>query len=172
MKDMLKSLVVFTVAGLVAFWVYSKNSVEFTLTEDTPIITETSPPCLQMYYLIEKYAEEYDIPKSYAYGIAYCETRYHDPFQWKYNHKQTSCVGAVGPMQIMYTTAQYMWPDKKFTKEDLKSNIEFNVETSMKLLRHLHDKYGDWKLVFGCYNTGRPMVNQYALNVYNYKIPF
>lgn len=171
MKDMIKSLTIFSVAGIVAFWIYIKNPTEFN-PEDAPIITEDSPPCLQMYYLIEKYAEKYRIPRNYAYGIAFCETRYREPFQWSYNHKQTSFAGAVGPMQIMYTTAQMMWPRKKFTKEYLKNNIEFNVETSMKLLRHLHNRYGDWQTVFGCYNTGRPMINQYALNVYSYKPKF
>jgi len=52
----------------------------------------------------------------------------------------------------------------------LKGDIAYNVMTSMKLLRTLYDKYGDWKTVFGAYNTGRPMVNQYALDVYNYKV--
>jgi hypothetical protein len=55
-------------------------------------------------------------------------------------------------------------------KNNLKTDIRFNIETSMKLLKHLHKTYGDWKLVFGAYNTGRPMVNQYAIDVYNYKI--
>lgn len=171
MKEMLKTFVAFSIAGILAFWVYTKDSTEFN-PKDVPIITEDSPPCLQMYYLIEKYSEKYNVPREYAYGIAYSETRYKEPFQWDYNHKQTSCVGAVGPMQIMYTTAQMMWPGKKFTKTFLKDNIEFNVETSMKLLQHLHNRYGDWKKVFGCYNTGRPMINQYALNVYNYKPNF
>ena len=171
MKEMLKTLVLFSLAGIMTFWVYTKDSTELN-PEEVPIITEKSPPCLQMYYLIEKYSEKYNVPREYAYGIAYCETRYKEPFQWEYDHKQISCAGAVGPMQIMYTTAEMMWPGKKFTKSFLKDNIEFNVETSMKLLRHLHDRYGDWKLVFGCYNTGRPMINQYALNVYNYKPNF
>jgi hypothetical protein len=60
MKDMLKSLLVFSVAGLMAFWVYTKNSTEFN-PEEVPIITADSPPCLQMYYLIEKYSEKYNI---------------------------------------------------------------------------------------------------------------
>ena len=32
------------------------------------------------------------------------------------------------------------------------------------------ETYKDWKVAFGAYNTGRPVVNQYALDVYNYKI--
>ena len=49
-------------------------------------------------------------------------------------------------------------------------DIDFNVECSLKLLRQLYDRYGDWKLVFGAYNTGKPIVNEYAINVYNYKL--
>lgn len=127
------------------------------------------PPCVEMHNCIERYAEKYSIPKRYAYGIAWKETRYNGAFHWGYNPGQTSCAGAVGPMQVMYSTAKMMWRGKSFTKEDLKTNVDFNVETSMKLLRHLHDTYGDWKIVFGCYNTGKPIVNQYAVDVYNFK---
>ena len=127
------------------------------------------PPCVEMHNCIERYAEKYNIPKRYAYGIAWKETRYNGAFHWGYNPGQISCAGAVGPMQVMYSTAKMMWRGKSFTKEELKTNVDFNVETSMKLLRHLHDTYGDWKIVFGCSNTGKPMINQYAVDVYNFK---
>lgn len=129
-----------------------------------------SPPCVQVHNCIEKYAEEYKIPIRYAYGVAYQETRYSGPLDWNYDHVQTSSAGAVGPMQIMYQTARMLFPDKNFSKEDLKNDIDFNVHCSMKLLRRLHDKYGNWKLAFGAYNTGRPLVNQYAENVYRFTI--
>ena len=48
-------------------------------------------------------------------------------------------------------------------------DIKYNVYTSMKLLRILFDKNGDWKTVFGEYNTGRPCINGYSHKVYNYK---
>ena len=133
-------------------------------------ITIKSPPCLQMFNSIEKHADKYNIPRDYAYGIAYAETRYEGPFQWKYNHIQTSTAGALGPMQLMYSTAKGLFPAKQFTKNDLMKDIDFNVECSLKLLRQLYDRYGDWKLVFGAYNTGKPIVNEYAINVYNYKL--
>lgn len=133
------------------------------------LITRESPPCLQMYYNIEKYSEKYGIPKNYAYGIAFKETRYVGPFQWSYVHSQESFAGAVGPMQVMPSTAKLMWK-KTVPKKELRDDIRLNVETSMMLLRVLYDKYKDWKIVFGAYNTGRPMVNQYALDVYNYKV--
>jgi len=127
------------------------------------------PPCIAMHNCIEKYSSIYNIPKKYAYGVAWKETSYSGAFHWEYNPGQISYAGAMGPMQIMYPTAQMMWKDVEFTREKLKNDIEFNVETSMKLLRHLHDRYGDWKIVFGCYNTGRPIVNQYSIDVYNFK---
>jgi soluble lytic murein transglycosylase-like protein len=136
-------------------------------------ITSASAPCLQLYYFIEKYAAEYKIPRNYAYGIAHEETGYQGPLHWKYNHAQGSHAGALGPMQIMPATAKMMWPDSTISKTRLRNDIEFNVRTSMKLLRYLHDRYGDWKIVFGCYNTGKKLVNKYALRVYNYKFqPF
>jgi soluble lytic murein transglycosylase-like protein len=122
-----------------------------------------------MYYNIEKYSEKYRIPKNYAYGIAFKETRYVGPFQWSYVHSQESFAGAVGPMQVMPATAKLMWK-KVVPRKELRDDISLNVETSMMLLRVLYDKYKDWKIVFGAYNTGRPMVNQYAIDVYNYKL--
>jgi soluble lytic murein transglycosylase-like protein len=133
-------------------------------------VNENTPPCIQLYYYIDKYAEEYNIPKAYAYGVAHVETGYRGPFHWSYNPAQTSSVGAVGPMQIMPTTAKMMWPKWEIDKEELRTNIEFNAKTSMKLLRYLYDRYGDWKTVFGCYNTGRPCVNEYAERVHSYQL--
>ena len=135
-------------------------------------VTENEPPCLRMYEAIEKFAKMYGIPKRYAYGIASSETGYRGPFHWKYKQSQTSCVGALGPMQIMPGTADMMWPNKDISRTRLKNDIEFNVHTSMKLLRQLHDKYNDWKIVFGCYNTGRPLINDYAIAVYNHQPQF
>ena len=121
----------------------------------------SSPTSLKMYELLEKYSDKYHIPKYIAYNVSYKETRYGGPFHWKYNPAQESPVGAVGPMQVMVATANYI-NDNKTNKHNLRTNIRLNIETSMKLLRRLYDKYGRWDLVCGCYNTGRPMVNDYA----------
>ena len=131
-------------------------------------VSRTDPPCLQMYYYIEKYADSFNIPKRFAYGIASHETGYKGPFHWDYNPAQTSCANAVGPMQVMVSTARWINNDN-VTKDKLRTDIRYNVYTSMKLLRKLYNKRGDWKLVFGEYNTGRPCVNGYANKVYNYQ---
>jgi soluble lytic murein transglycosylase-like protein len=132
-------------------------------------IDRGSPPSLQMYKYIKAYADTFDIPLRYAFGIAYCETRYSGPFHWSYNPKQTSCSGAEGPMQILLSTARYINKDN-VSRETLRTNIEYNVRTGLKYLRRLHNIYHRWDLVFGYYNTGYPQVNGYARNVLNYKM--
>jgi hypothetical protein len=143
-----------------------RKSIELPMDK----INSSAPPCLRMYDAIIKYSNQYAIPKRYAFGIASIETGYRGPFHWKYKHTQTSCVGAIGPMQIMPSTGRLMWKGIDISNTRLMNDIDFNVHTSMKLLRRLYDKYKDWKIVFGCYNTGRPMINNYAINVYNHKI--
>ena len=114
-----------------------------------------------MYENLEKYSDEYEIPKHIAYNIAYLETSYRGPFDWDYNFDRTSVVGALGPMQIMPNTANDVYKTKISTNQ-LKMDVEFNIKTSMILLSQLYKRYGDWGLVCGYYNTGRPMINDYA----------
>ena len=146
-----------------------RNPSPCKLCLDRDTILMTDPPSLQMYFCIEKYAEMYNIPKRFAYGIAYAETRYKGPFDWDYDHAQTSSAGAVGPMQIMPRYADPYVDEDKWTTHDLKTNIEMNVKASMRILRKLHNMHKDWKLVFGAYNTGKPCINSYAETVYEYK---
>ena len=88
------------------------NSTASVATIRNPeVITQASPPCLQMYNYIKAYADTFDIPLRYAFGIANTETSYKGPFHWKYNPAQTSCVGAVGPMQVMVSTARWINKD-------------------------------------------------------------
>jgi soluble lytic murein transglycosylase-like protein len=165
----LKFLAMATIGLVVMVSMTDDKTEEETYTlRDMEPVSSTDPPCIQMYYYIEQYADSFNIPKRYAYGIANAETGYKGPFHWRYNPAQTSCVGAVGPMQIMLATARFINRDG-VSKDKLKSNIQYNVFTSMKLLRRLYNKYGNWKTVFGAYNTGRPCVNGYAVMVYNYK---
>ena len=90
-------------------------------------IDVASPPCLQMYKYIKAYADTFDIPLRFAFGIARVETGYTGPMQWRYQPAQTSCAGAVGPMQVMVATARYINKDD-VTKERLRTDIKYNVE--------------------------------------------
>ena len=126
------------------------------------------PTPLKMYELIDHYSDVYDIPKHIAFNVAYLETKYKGPFDWKYKPNLSSSAGAVGPMQVMPATATYI-QNKKISKDNLKNNVELNIQTSMKLLHKLHKQYSNWKLVCGAYNTGRPIVNSYATFCVNNK---
>ena len=119
------------------------------------------PNSIVMFDFIDKLSTKYCIPKHVAFNIAFLETAYRGPFDWKYNPNRTSPSGAVGPMQIMPSTATFINGKKTSTKK-LKTDIKLNVETSMKLLSYLYEKYGDWGIVCGAYNTGRPIINKYA----------
>jgi soluble lytic murein transglycosylase-like protein len=123
-----------------------------------------SAPSIQMYFYIKKYAALYEIPEAYAFSLAYQETRYQGPMDLDYNHKQTSYAGALGPMQIMPSTARMIY-GKSIPNHKLKNDIKLNVMISMKLLRRLRNTYGNWGVVFGAYNTGRPCINGYAKNI-------
>lgn len=153
------------------FFIYFFDGNENQVVKEDEVnlggVKVNTPPCLRMYDAIHKYSTIYKIPKKYAFGIALKETGYKGPFHWKYNPSQTSYVGAIGPMQIMPSTANMTWKHV-VSKTKLMNDIEFNVQTSMKILNTLYNKYKDWKIVFGCYNTGYPMVNQYAIDVYNH----
>lgn len=154
---------------LVAAWSYGYKNLEESKNYviDPGKIDKTAPPCLQMFYNIEKYAEEYDIPRNYAFGIANAETGYQGPFHWTYDQAKVSSAGAVGPMQIMPRYA-HPYVDGKFTVVELKTDIEMNVKASMRMLRKLYNMHKDWKLAFGAYNTGQPCVNGYAQQVASY----
>lgn len=131
-------------------------------------LKQNSPVSLQMYYLIEKYSNEYGIPKHIAYNVAFLETRYQGPFDWNYNPFQSSSAGAVGPMQVMVRTAEYV-NKTDITRNTLKTNLDLNISTSMKLLNKLYNQYENWAITCGYYNTGYPKVNDYATFCVNNK---
>lgn len=170
MKMMMNKIIVYIVLifGLYSFLYVENVDSTFNTVRNPKHFTEKDPPCIQMYEAIEKYADSFNIPKQYAYGVAYAETRYRGPFHFEYNPNQQSGAGALGPMQVMIGTARGLNKDN-VSKHKLLTDIEYNVMTSMKLLRRLKDMRGRWDLVFGEYNTGRTMVNGYSYKVMNYK---
>lgn len=129
---------------------------------------ETAPKSLKLYYLIEKYSDVYNVPKYVAYNVAFLETGYRGPFNWSYNPHQTSSAGAIGPMQILPSTADWV-NKKKIPKSKLMNDLELNVSTSMKMLSDLYKQYRDWAVVCGFYNTGYPKVNDYGAYCANNK---
>jgi soluble lytic murein transglycosylase-like protein len=58
---------------------------------------------------------------------------------------------------------------KHIDNDELMNNLKTNMEISMKLLNNLYKQYKSWSIACGCYNTGRPIVNEYALFCVNNK---
>jgi len=152
-------LVILTI--MLGFLFYKLERLETSIEKTGFITTNQDVPSIQMYNCLEKYSEEYDIPKHIFYNIAYLETTYQGPFDWNYNHKRTSSVGAVGPMQLMSIVSLDVY-DKKISQSKMKDDIELNIKTSAKFLSKLYDRFGDWGKVCGYYNTGKPIINDYA----------
>lgn len=156
---------VYLISCLITIFVLSGMSDDiYTAADkftDEDCVDPNSPISIQMYEYLEKYSDEYNIPKYVVYNIAYKETTYRGPFDWKYNPHRTSCVGALGPMQIMPSTSD--WINKKeYSNDKIMKDLRLNIETSMKLLRKLYNQYSDWEIVCGWYNTGKPIVNEYG----------
>ena len=169
---MVNSIKIGLVVGAFVATTFAVTESDVETTQEVRIpnsIDQGSPPSLQMYKYIKAYADTFNIPIRYAFGVAYAETRYGGPFHWKYNHAQTSYTGAEGPMQILLSTARWVNKDN-VSREQLRTDIKYNVKTSMKYLNMLHKTYKNWGTVFGYYNTGYPRINEYARNVLNYKL--
>jgi soluble lytic murein transglycosylase-like protein len=141
------------------------------LTRDCLTITNFTrlPESVKMAYYIEKYSIEYKIPRNIAYGVPYYETNYRGATDTTYNPKRTSKHNAYGAMQIKLATANGL-SDTLITKKELLNNTELNVILSFKLLKILHNKYGNWKLAVGAYNTGKPIINKYSKLVCKFDI--
>jgi soluble lytic murein transglycosylase-like protein len=169
---LVNSIKIGLVVGAVAVTTFTVTEQETEPTPEVRIpnsIDQFSPPCLQMYRYIKEYADTFDIPLKYAFGVAKAETGYNGPFHWKYNPYQTSHSGAEGPMQILLSTARYLNKDN-VSRERLRTDLRYNIKTSMGYLRRLYNRYRNWEVVFGYYNTGYPQVNSYAKRVVNHKL--
>jgi soluble lytic murein transglycosylase-like protein len=169
---LVNSIKIGLVVGAVAITTFSVTEPEKNIQQEIRIpdsIDQSSPPSLQMYKYIKEYADTFDIPLKYAFGIAKAETGYNGPFHWEYNPNQTSSAGAEGPMQILLSTARYLNKDN-VPRIKLRTDLKYNIRTSMGYLRRLYNRYKSWPIVFGYYNTGYPRVNDYALRVVNHKL--
>ena len=156
---------------MLGYLFFKLERLETSIEKTGFITTNQDVPSIQMYNCLEKYSEEYEIPKHIFYNIAYLETTYQGPFDWKYNHERISNAGAVGPMQLMPIIAKDIY-NKNISQSKMRKDIELNVKTSAKFLAKLYKRYGDWGKVCGYYNTGKPIINDYAhyaVNNKNYK---
>ena len=122
---------------------------------------------LVIYHSVNKWADYYNVPRKYMFNMLKYETGFTSINNHNYNPYQISNAGALGPAQVMLSTARYIFKNDFITKEKLLYDIDFNIMTSAKLINKLYKLYNNWELVFGAYNTGRPIINKYSKLVIN-----
>ena len=149
-----------------AIWSYEKAKVTHGGTDRSVQSLAKAPTCIRMYDYLKKYSEKYDVPFPIAMGIAWKESRYSGPFQWTYDPSHlVSSANAYGAMQIQVPTANFIWKSKSVTGKRLLNDLEFNVETSMKIMKYLYSISGNWYIALGYYNTGSPVINGYSIEI-------
>lgn len=103
---------------------------------------------------VEKYAEEFDIPKALLYSVIKCESSF-DP-------EAKSRVGARGLMQLMPKTFEEM---ARRQGEEYREELMYDPDTSIRYgsyyLNYLYNIFGDWKLVLAAYNGGMGNVRKW-----------
>ena len=104
---------------------------------------------------VEVYAEAYGVPEGLVYAVIRTES--------SFDSGAVSPVGAVGLMQLMPSTFEWLTDDMLF--EHLESGMLYDPETNIKYgtycLSYLYDRYGDWDLVLAAYNGGLGNVDKW-----------
>lgn len=129
-----------------------------------------APHSIQVYYYTKYYCAVYNVPETVAFNVARLETGYKNPLDFKYRPNLTSYANAYGTYQLILGTAKFMYEGKKsdITPQVLLTDVKLNVRLGIKYLRYLHDIYNNWTIVCGAYNTGRPIINSYAISATKY----
>jgi len=165
MKKFYLIVLLLAVSLITAAWSYENFELEYkTFDQTTPVKLADLPVSFKMHDYLVKYAKQYKVPLDVAFGIAKLETSYGGVFHWNYNPSQTSFAKAYGAMQVQQPTASYVW-GRNITEEELLHDFEFNIETSMKYISMLYDRYSDWAKALGYYHTGQPVINWYAKKI-------
>lgn len=104
--------------------------------------------------LVNKAAKDYNLEPALIYGVIHTESRF--------NHEAGSSVGALGLMQIMPETFDWLLEKRgetgKYTAEDLYTP-SVNIDYGSYLLRYFLDYYGNEKCAVAAYNAGFEVSN-------------
>jgi len=100
--------------------------------------------------VLHRMCKRFNVPYSYVYRLIYKES--------KFIPGLVSSGGARGYMQLMPATyliykSKYI---KKYNDFDTYTDNQKNLVIGTFMIATIYEKYGDWKKVFACYNTGNP----------------
>ena len=143
---MRKSIVVILILALAALF-----ATAWVFIEDI-ILQKTHPLKYEKY--VEKYSEEYNVPKEIIYAVIHTESGF--------DSEAKSSKGAVGLMQI--TESGAFEESRRRLGEDLVFDAMYNPENNIKYgtyyLSYLyHSKYKVWDTAIAAYNAGPTRVD-------------
>lgn len=106
---------------------------------------------------VEKYADMYKVPEAICYSVIKCES--------SFNSAAVSTSGAVGLMQIMPDTFDYLC---NLAEEEHETGLLYDPETNIRFgifyLSVLYERFGIWENVFAAYNCGPSRVSEWIEN--------
>jgi soluble lytic murein transglycosylase len=114
---------------------------------------------------INKYSQEFGVEDSLVASVIYEESRF--------NPNSSSGKGAVGLMQLVPETAQYIskkLKDKNYDSEKI-ADVDQNIRYGSYYLKYLDDKYKDLDRVLAAYNAGEGNVDRW-ISEGDYQIKF
>ena len=103
---------------------------------------------------VEKYSREYDVDKYLIYATIKAESNF--------NQYAKSSQGALGLMQLLYSTAEEIAPKAGINvTENSIYDAEININLGTKLLSLLLKKYENTGLALAAYNAGSGNVDNW-----------
>lgn len=131
-------------------------------------------------HLIKQIKKEYKVTRADAWTIADAvvrsSKRYDVPMEMilsviaaesAFNKNAISDKGAVGLMQVMPSTGEYIAKrirPGEYVLDDIRTNIRFGTW----YLKHMHNKYKDWSLAVRAYNCGPGRTDKVLAGKYDY----
>ena len=97
--------------------------------------------------IVEKYSEEYGVPKEIIYGVIKAESGF--------KSDAVSNMGAVGLMQITEPTLDWIAP--RLGENPVKGLLydpDTNIKYGTYYLSYLYNEFGNWDIAFAGYNAG------------------
>lgn len=107
---------------------------------------------------IKRYSVEFNIEPEIIASIINTES--------SFNENAVSSKGAVGLMQVMPSTAEWVSQKlgiKDFSSEDLKI-VSVNIRIGTWYYKYLFDKFGSKDVALACYNAGEGVVKSWLNN--------
>lgn len=105
-------------------------------------------------FFVMELCEDKDIKPELVLAVARTES--------SFNKSAVSKKGAVGIMQLMPSTAEFIAKKVNFSSEIDLYNPETNIFLGVCYLEYLFDRYGDETVVLACYNAGEGIVSKWS----------